>query len=130
MKHFCYFFTRQDISPEQQIVQTAHAAFQLGVNTQRWTDEDWDQTNKDIGMSNHIRPNEIIAEDTYFTVVGVRNSKALEAVMSILLNFKFRFEAFHEPDLNEGEITSIAVYPIPETEKGPLEAFNLLKVQR
>ena len=36
MRHYAYFFTRQDISPEYQVVQTAHAAFQLGVNSQRW----------------------------------------------------------------------------------------------
>ncbi len=128
MNNYAYFFTRQDISPEQQIVQTAHAALQLGVNSQRWTGKDWDETTKDVGMRDHVRPDEIVAEETYFTVVGVRNLKALEAVMSILRQFKFRFEAFNEPDLNGGEITSIAVYPIPETEKGPLEAFNLLKV--
>lgn len=128
MKNYAYFFTRQDISPEQQIVQTAHAALQLGVESQRWTQKDWDDTNKDVGCRSHVHPSEIDPAETYFTVVGVRNLEALKAVQSILLQFKFRFEMFFEPDLNDGEFTSIAVYPIPETEKGPLAAFNLLKV--
>lgn len=129
MKNYAYFFTRQDLSPEQQIVQTGHAAFQLGVASQRYTQKEWDGAATDLGLADHVRPDAINPEETHFTVIGVRNLEALNAVKMILLQFKFRFEAFFEPDLNEGEITSIAVYPIPETEKGPLAAFNLLKIE-
>ena len=119
MKYYSYFFTRQDISPEYQVVQTAHAAFQLGVNSQRWTDKP---------LENQQVMDEVAPEETYFTVVGVRNLTALKAVESILTQFNIMYEKFFEPDLNGGEYTSIAVYPIAEDKKGPLDAFNLLTI--
>ena len=121
MKYFCYFFTRQDISPEYQVVQTAHAAFQLGVNSQRW---------KAKPPENQQVMDDVFAEETYFTVVGVRNMAALNAVEMILEKFDIQYEMFFEPDLNGGEYTSIAVYPIAEDKKGPLDAFNLLTMGR
>lgn len=127
MTTFCYLFTRQDISPEQQIVQTAHAALQLGVNSQRWTKNEWSTTAD--GMKPHLMPDLIKAEETHFTLVGVRNLEALNAVQEILEKFGFRYEVFFEPDLNAGENTSIAVYPIADTARGPLMAFNLLRVR-
>lgn len=119
MRHYAYFFTRQDISPEYQVVQTAHAAFQLGVNSQRWTDKP---------LVNQQVMDEVSPDETYFTVVGVRNLTALRAVESILTQFNIMYEKFFEPDLNGGEFTSIAVYPIAEDKKGPLDAFNLLTI--
>ena len=121
MRHYAYFFTRQDISPEYQVVQTAHAAFQLGVNSQRW---------KAKPPENQQVMDDVFAEETYFTVVGVRNMAALNAVEMILEKFDIQYEMFFEPDLNGGEYTSIAVYPIAEDKKGPLDAFNLLKIDK
>lgn len=122
MKNYAYFFTRQDLSPEQQIVQTAHAAFKLGVNSQRWE-------NKPPETQQVM--DEINANETYFTVVGVRNGEALNAVIKILEKFNFNFEVFFEPDLpNGGDITSIAVYPIQEDKRDVLMAFNLLKLTK
>lgn len=121
MKHYAYFFTRQDISPEQQVVQTAHAAFQLGVNSQRWID------NPPQGQQVHT---DVVAEETYFTVVGVRNLDGINAVKKILDKFHIEFETFFEPDLNGGEETSIAVYPIQEDRRDILLAFNLLSINR
>jgi hypothetical protein len=120
MRHYAYFFTRQDISPEYQVVQTAHAAFQLGVNSQRWIDS---PPPKQQVMD------DVKAENTYFTVIGVRNLDALLAVSTILDKFNFKYEVFREDDLN-GEPTSIAVYPIEDIARGPLLAFNLLKIDK
>lgn len=106
MKRYAYFFTRQDISPEQQLVQTAHAAMKLGFN-----------------LTNKENP-----DDTYFAVIGVRNLAALEAVGEILSKFGYQYECFLEPDM-DNEITSIAVHPIAEDERGPLLAFNLLTLR-
>ena len=108
MKYYAYFFTRQDISPEQQIVQTAHAAFQLGVHSQRvTTDRKTDETLVPCQVNEEIDPTE-----THFTVIGVRDLGALYAVERILQKFGYRYEKFFEPDLKDGEITSIGVYPI------------------
>ena len=110
MKYYAYFFTRQDISPEQQIVQTAHAAFQLGVHSQRVVDNG--KPDPDLvpcQINEQIDPTE-----THFTVIGVRDLGALYAVESILQKFGYRYEKFFEPDLKDGEFTSIGVYPISE----------------
>lgn len=109
MKRYSYFFTRQDISPEQQIVQTAHSALCLGVRA------------KEMGFD--------IEPDTLnFVVVGVRNFAGLVAVQEILDKFGYSYEVFHESNLND-EPTSIAVYPVPEYERGPLLAFNSLRLK-
>ena len=120
VKYYSYFFTRQDISPEQQLVQTAHAALVMGVSSMGLLPEKADFA---WPYKKDFNPHE-----TYFTCVGVRNEKALYAVMQILDKFGFRYEAFYEPDMNN-EPTAIAVYPVSELMKGPLDAFNLLKMK-
>lgn len=104
-KRYAYFFTRQDIFKEYQLVQTAHAAFKLGYLVNDKEDPD----------------------NTYFTCIGVRNLEALEAVEKILTQFGFKYEKFFEPDLNGGEYTALAVHPVDEEDRGVLLAFNLLK---
>lgn len=107
MKQYSYFFTRQDIFKEYQLVQTAHVAFKLGCNAQKH------------GIV-------IDPDNTYFTCIGVRNIDALFAVEKILYKFGFKCECFFEPDLNN-EMTAIAVYPVSEDQRDVLLAFNLLK---
>lgn len=111
-KIYMYLFTRQDMSGEQQIVQTAHAAFKMGhvIGGGR--------------LAKTINP-----DQTYFTVIGVRNLDALGAVMDILDKFDFLYETFFEADIG-GEPTSIALYPISENDKGILLAFNLLTLPK
>ena len=106
MKRYAYFFTRQDIFREYQLVQTAHVAMKLGAKMNKQTDD---------------------PDNTYFTCVGVRNLEALEAVEKILTQFGFEFEKFFEPDLNGGEYTALAVHPVDEDKRDVLLAFNLLK---
>lgn len=106
MKHYAYFFTRQDMIPEQIAVQTAHAAMVMGSTYDK---------------------SEVNPHETYFTLIGVRNLRALLAVEMILEKFEYAYEAFYESDMN-GEMTCIAVHPISEYNKGPLEAFNRLKI--
>jgi hypothetical protein len=106
MKKYAYFFTRQDIFNEYQLVQTAHVAYKLGAMLGENADPD----------------------NTYFTCVGVRNLEALAAVVKILAQFGFKYESFIEPDLNGGECTAIAVYPVDEDKRDVLLAFNLLRL--
>ena len=110
MKRYAYFFTRQDIFREYQLVQTAHVAMKLGARLGKGEDPD----------------------NTYFTCVGVRNLEALMAVETILQHFKLPYEIFNEPDMaNEdyptGQFTAIAVHPVDEDKRDILLAFNLLK---
>lgn len=106
IKQYTYFFTRQDIFKEYQLVQTAHVAFKLGAK---------------LGLKD-ANP-----DNMYFTCVGVRDLVGLNAVKKILQKFDIRFEEFIEPDLNEGEPTAIALYPIDEDKRDILMAFNLLR---
>lgn len=116
-KQYVYFFTRQDISPEYQLVQTAHAALKLGH----------DMGTQDIFK---IQAGETLQNpdpsDTYFTVVGVKDLAALEGVKDILRMFCRPFIEFVEPDIGN-EVTSIAVGPMPEFERRELLAFSWLK---
>lgn len=114
MKRYAYFFTRQDIFKEYQLVQTAHVAMKLGYNL--WKDGNIEDD----------------PDNTYFTCVGVRNFEALMAVEKILEKFGFKYETFNEPDMANdefptGQITAIAVHPVDEDKRDVLLAFNLLK---
>lgn len=104
---YVYIFTRQDISPEQQLVQSAHVAMVLGNEIAR------------KGFSTDPR-------ETYFTVVGVKNLDGLEAVLDILCDNGFYHTIFREPDMGN-EITSIATYPVFESQRGVLLAFSWLR---
>lgn len=112
-KRYAYFFTRQDIFKEYQLVQTAHVAMKLGY-----------ALGANDGFAGHQNED---PDNTYFTCVGVRNLEALNAVEKILTTFKFEYEKFFEPDLNGGEYTAIAVHPVDEDKRDVLLAFNLLK---
>jgi hypothetical protein len=63
-------------------------------------------------------------------LIGVRDLGALNAVERILEKFGYRYEKFFEPDLKDGEFTSIGVYPISEFHRDVLMAFNLLKITK
>lgn len=125
-KYYSYFFTRQDISPEQQLVQTAHAAFKLGSCMEKNIPGEGLTAEKKSGR--RVITKKTNPDETYFTVVGVRDVPALEATISILKEFGYAHEVFYEPDIGN-EPTSIAVYPIHEIDRGALMAFNLLKMR-
>lgn len=134
--YYAYFFTRQDILPEQQLVQTAHAALVLGA-TRSGDFPGRTQTHtpsflaKASGLDDHDilkeQDIEISSRSVYFTCIGVRNVDALDAVINILQEFGYEYEVFYEPDINN-EPTSIAVVPVHKDHRGPLLAFNLLKI--
>lgn len=125
MKYYTYVFVRQDLSPEQQLVQAAHATFLLGVQSQR-VDTDFNSS----GIIPCQMNESINAAETHFTVIGVRDLRALQAVLDILIKFGYLFEMFFEPDIKPaGEYTAIATYPIPEDHRNVLMAFNLLKIK-
>lgn len=121
LKNYVYIFTRQDISPEQQIVQSAHATYLLGHRQHSASKSTEDPCY--YGQRHMSNPSV-----THFTLIGVSNLVGLQAVIQILDTFELAYEVFYEEDLNN-EPTSIAVYPIREDCRGPLMAFNLLRVK-
>lgn len=83
---YVYFFTRQDISYEQQLVQTAHAAAAVR------------------------QEHDFNAHEQHFIVFGVPNEEALLNKYHSLPQ-EVKISTFFEPDMN-GEMTSFATAPI------------------
>lgn len=109
MKRYVYIFVRQDISPEQQLVQSAHATYKLGCSVSKGHKE--------------------IADNTAFVVIGVKNQEALMAASEILSRFSLSYEMFSEEDLNF-ELTAIATHPLDENTRFPLLAFKTLRFSK
>jgi hypothetical protein len=106
LRNYSYFFTRQDISPEQQLVQTAHVALELG---------------------NTLKPEQV--QNLHFTCCGVANLEELEMIQSVLDEFGHQYIAFREPDIGN-QITAIAVEPIAENKRGVLRNYPLLNFRQ
>jgi hypothetical protein len=106
IRHYSYFFTRQDIFPEYQLVQTAHAALELGAT---------------------LKPEQV--RNLHFTCCGVRNLEELEMIESVLTSLGHRFITFREPDIGN-EKTAIAVEPIAENRRGILRNYPLLSFKQ
>lgn len=102
IRYYSYFFTRQDISPEYQLVQTAHAALELG---------------------NQLKPEQV--KDLHFTCCGVVDLEGLYQVQNVLDLLGYHYVAFREPDIGN-ELTAIAVEPIAENKRGILRNYKLL----
>jgi hypothetical protein len=106
VRRYSYFFTRQDVFEEYQLVQTAHAALELGARLT--TDQ---------------------VKDLHFTCCGVPNLEELEAVERVLDSMKIEYVVFREPDIGNQK-TAIGVFPIEEQKRGLLRNYNLLRFNR
>jgi hypothetical protein len=108
IRHYSYFFTRQDISPEYQLVQTAHAALELGAT---------------------LTPEQV--KNLHFTCIGVADGEELAQVEGVLKTLGLRYIAFREPDF-ANRITSIAVEPIAENhhKRRMLRGYKLLSFRQ
>lgn len=106
MKYYAYFFTRQDLYDEYQLVQTAHVALELG---------------------NRLTPEQV--KNLHFTCCGVDNLKELEMVEKNLTLLGHKFVTFVEEDIGNQK-TAIGVFPIAEDERGILKNEKLLRFKR
>ena len=96
---YMYLFTRSDLSPQQQIIQTAHAAHIIGKNQD----------------CNSI-PNAVL--------IGAKTEYDLVNIKEYLEYFDIAHEIFYEPDI--GQHTAIATYPIEGEQRSPLRKFELM----
>lgn len=104
MEYYSYTFVRQDISPEQQCVQAAHATCVMG----------------------RYLPNSINPRTINFVLIGVADESKLKEVEEILGKRKdCEYFSFREPDLNN-EITAVSTSPIYKHRRGRLKNFDLL----
>lgn len=96
---YMYLFTRRDLSPQQQIIQTAHAAHIIG-NKQECD-----------SVPNAV----LIGANTEFDLIGIKE---------YLEYFEIAHEIFYEPDISQH--TAIATYPLVGDERKPLQKFELM----
>lgn len=101
-RHYTYIFVRQDISPEQQLVQAAHVALVLGSK---------------------LKPEQV--QNLYFTVIGIPNLKAFSPLMKQLGRLNIDFTTFYEDDLGD-EMTALATWPIHHKNRGELMEYKRL----
>lgn len=96
---YMYLFTRKDLSPQQQIIQTAHSAHIIGKN------QECDSV-----------PNAVL--------IGAKNEVDLMAIKEYLEYFDIAHEIFYEPDVDQH--TAIATYPLEGKQRIPLRKFELM----
>ncbi len=101
-KPYMYIAIRQDLSPSQQIVQSAHAAI---------------EASKRYHLSSNIHPSVI--------VLRVKNEKALDKFKEYVHTTNLPHEEFREPARNN-EITSVAVYPVYDEQRKLFRKYRLL----
>ena len=91
---YIYLFIRRDLSPAQQIIQTAHAIYRIG---------------RGYGQEEY---------DPYAVLIGVENEKELLDAGRYLLSNGIDHETFYEPDIKA--YTAIATKPLYGDERKPL----------
>lgn len=100
-ENYAYIFVREDLSPAQRIVQSAHAVFEA------------------VPLNN---------SHPSLVVLAVKNESKLRKVMSYLIEQNIRFSSFCEPmtPLN-ASVTAICTEPLIGERRGLLRKYQLLK---
>lgn len=100
---YTYVFVRKDLSPVTRIVQVAHAAFEMGRDLGRPTEETLDN----------------------LVVLEVADSKELLKIGEFLEYNKIRHHMFYEPDYDLG-YTAVCSEPVKSDKKKLFNKFKLL----
>ncbi len=106
-KYYTYVFVRQDITPEQVVVQAAHATMVAGAEAYK---------NRSI-----LPPTSTVN----FVVVGVPTEAELWNTAKILKGESISFETFRESDMNH-QTTALATHPIRWDKRANLLDYPLL----
>ena len=88
---YTYIFVRQDLSPSQQVVQTAHCTMVLGQ---------------------HINKHEYDASKLHFVVFGVPDYNELAENANRLEKNRIKLIKYFESDLSTNQLTSFACFPM------------------
>ena len=97
VNYYCYILVRRDLPTAVQVVQAAHAAQEVGYESQR-----------------PMTP-------THFVVLGVSGVRELEFYSKLLTDNSIQHHMFFEPDYDTGH-TAICTYP----KKGKLPILSHL----
>ena len=99
--HF-YLFVRYDLSPEQTVIQTNHATFEMA----------------------YTLPQSVDLTTPSLVLIGVPDKKALKKVISKLRLNSIEFSVFDEPDDDLG-LTAVATVPLTEDQRVVLQNYKL-----
>jgi len=110
-REYVYIFVRQDISPEYQLVQAAHAASHMGYNVAK-QGKVWGEF-----------------KEVYFAVVGVPDVKGLEVALKDCVELGLGRHSFFEPDIGN-ELTAIATNPIRAKDRKRLLSYKKLRFKK
>lgn len=107
-RHYVYTFVRQDISPEYQLVQAAHAAAKMGHRLgqgETWTTK---------------------FDELYFAVIGVANDKEMAIAIKDCLEVGLTIYPFYEPDIGN-ILTAFSTSPVRANMRKRLLSYKKLR---
>jgi hypothetical protein len=102
--YYSYIFVRQDISPEQQLIQFGHVCCVMGK----------------------YLPSNVCPHSLHFVGIGVRDEFELTEVIDLIRCNNQVAYFFQEPDIN-GEITAVASSPVKGECREAFSSFQTLK---
>ncbi len=105
VEYYTYIIVRQDISPEQQSVQAAHATLKLGASL----------VDSPVSLNN-----------LNFVLCGVKNEDEVKGAAEYLYSCGYDTVEFRESDIND-EVTAIASFPIKSTKKRFMKRYKILR---
>jgi len=107
-RHYVYTFVRQDISPEYQLVQAAHAAAKMGYSRGR------------IGDATDF------FDGLYFAVIGVANDEEMAIAIKDCKDVGLKTYCFFEPDIGN-VLTAFSTSPCRADKRKRLLSYKKLK---
>jgi hypothetical protein len=113
-RHYLYIFVRQDMVPEQQAVQAAHATFVAGAAIRA-----------DFA-GNAQRAKTFDPASTHFVLLGVRNLNALEEAKQLAEDAGINTHAFYEEDIGN-EMTAFTTGIVTQENRHVFAGYDLLK---
>lgn len=117
-EHHAFFIVRQDIIPEQQLVQVGHAALKLGFSLgfqaayHRFSDDSEEPL---------VDPNEL-----NFVVCGVKSKEEVEGAANYIYSCGHSIHKFYEPDIGD-EVTAVASGPVKSHKRSFMKRYKRLR---
>jgi len=113
-RYYMYVFVRQDISPEYQAVQAAHAAAKMGSRYQEYSTSEWPAKRFD---------------ELYMTLIGVPDLAAMAVAMKDCNAVGATVYPFLEPDIGN-VLTAFATSPIRMQDRKRLLSYKKLRFRK
>ncbi len=111
-RYYVYTFVRQDISPEYQLVQAAHAAAKMGHRLGN-------------GRFNGAAAEKAF-DELYFAVIGVANDEEMAIAIKDCKELGLEVFPFYEPDIGS-VLTAFSTSPVRADKRNRLLSYKKLK---